>query len=187
MVQADILVEPDFLTFERSSDVKHELIRNEIIEMSGASFKHNILCANIIFILSASFQKEENLIVLSNDLRVTNPLNDSYCYPDIVVTDGEPKFIDTEFDTLLNPILIAEILSPSTEKRDQIEKFEIYKSIPTIKEYMIVAQHKPYVKLFKKIATNHWELFEYENFIEKVSILDNKYQISLADIYKRVF
>ncbi|MFN0048922.1 MAG: Uma2 family endonuclease [Cytophagales bacterium] len=182
------LVEADFLTFERNSDTKHELIFNELIEMSGASFKHTKIVRNLLVIFSNLFETHSvEFQAISNDLRVTNPLNDSYCYPDIVVIEGEPQFIDTEFDTLLNPVMIVEVLSNSTEKRDQIEKFEIYKSIPSIKEYIIVAQQKPFIKHYKKLALNHWEFFEYNQLNESISALDNKFTIKIEDIYDKCF
>lgn len=126
-------------------------------------------------------------MAITNDLRVFDPISGSYCYPDIVVVDNNPKFLDSEFDTLLNPIFVAEITSPSTEKRDLNDKFEIYKSIPSIKEYMIVAQDKTYIKHFKKITDNHWEFFEYYSIIENAILIDNKFTLPISAFYQKAF
>jgi Uma2 family endonuclease len=186
MLKTEILVENDFLSFERNSDIKHELIFNNLFEMSGASLEHNRLVRNLAGIIYDLLKGNDKLECFHNDLRVIDSISNSYCYPDLLLVENIPLFVDDQFDTLTNPVFIAEVLSSSTEKRDQIEKFEIYKNIPSIKEYMIVAQHKPYIKLFKKIAVNHWELFEFENLSDSVVILDNKFQLPLLDIYNKV-
>ena len=187
MRESEILIDIDFLTFERKSDIKHELIINELFEMGGASLEHNRIVRNLAGLSYNLFIESPNFECFQNDLRLFDPISGSYCYPDILIVEGKANFIDNQFDTLLNPIFIAEILSTSTEKRDQIEKFEIYKNIPSVKEYMIVSQIKPYIKHFKKIAVNHWELFEFESLIENVSILDNQFYLPLMEIYKKVF
>ncbi len=183
----DVLLETDFLTFERNSDTKHELIFNEIIEMSGASKEHNRIVHSLAGLFYVLFSKNAEFDTFHNDMRVFDSISSSYFYPDLIVVEGTSEFLDNEFDTLINPLFIVEVLSPSTEKRDLSDKFEIYKSIPSLKEYMIVAQHKPYIKLFKKIPINHWELFEFDKLTEMVSILDNKFQLPLSEIYKKVF
>lgn len=181
-----VVTDSDFLTFERQSEIKHELILNEIMPMGGASYKHSKILINLVSLLYSIFNNTNEFEVIGTDMRVSNPLNNSYCYPDVIVLDSEPKFLDDAFDTLLNPVFIAEILSSSTQSVDLTLKFDIYKSIPSIQEYLIVDQNKPFVKLYKKISLNHWELFEFEKLSESITILDNKFQVQMSEIYRKV-
>lgn len=155
--------------------------------MGGASLEHNRITRNLSGVFYNLFKNDVNYESFHNDLRVYDAVSSSCCYPDIVVVEDEPLFVDTQFDTLANPVFIAEVLSPATEARDKIEKFEIYKSIPSLKEYMLVAQDRAFVRLYKKIAPNHWEFFEFNLSDEPIPVIENKFSISLKDIYKKIF
>ena len=120
----------EFLAFERASEQKHELILGELYPMSGASFKYNRIAKNILVLLENLFQNTQ-FETFGSDLRVANLIDNSFCYPDITVIAGEPIFIDKEFDTITNPILIAEALSVGTQQYDNEKKkgkkFDVYK------------------------------------------------------------
>ena len=120
----------EFLAFERASEQKHELILGELYPMSGVSFKYNRIAKNILVLLENLFQNTQ-FETFGSDLRVANLIDNSFCYPDITVIAGEPIFIDKEFDTITNPILIAEALSVGTQQYDNEKKkgkkFDVYK------------------------------------------------------------
>ncbi|MFN3315768.1 MAG: Uma2 family endonuclease, partial [Raineya sp.] len=150
----------EFLAFERASEQKHELITGELYPMSGASFNHNIIASNLHFLLMQCLWQKDYYIFQS-DQRVANLLDNSFCYPDILVIEGEPEFLDKEFDTITNPILIAEVLSAGTQQYDKEKRFDIYKQLPSLQEYLILWQDKMRVRFLKKIEKNHWEMWDF--------------------------
>jgi len=175
----------EFLLFERAADERHEYRDGYVVAMSGAKRNHNKVSTNLSGLLWQHL-KGMDCENYSNDMRVWVPKSRLYTYPDIVVVCGEPEFIDDEFDTLLNPVLIIEILSDSTESYDRGEKFQSYRSIPTLREYILVAQYRPQIEKYVKHGDGFWMLSEaagLENSIELESI---NYNLSLAEVYDKV-
>ena len=115
------LTAKEYLAFERKATTKHEYLNGQIVAMSGASFAHNFITVNIATSLNIQLMEGECRVATS-DMRVKVTQIDSYFYPDVVVVCGEPRAEDDTFDTLLNPTLIVEVLSPSTEGYDRGEK-----------------------------------------------------------------
>lgn len=111
----------EFLAFERASEQKHELIFGDLYTMSGASFRHNIIASNLHFLLMQKLINEEYFVFQSGQ-RVANLVDASFCYPDVVVIAGELVFVDKEFGTITNPVLIAEVLSEGTQNYDKEKK-----------------------------------------------------------------
>jgi Uma2 family endonuclease len=123
------LFTPDeYLARERAAEVKHEYISGQIFAMSGASYEHNQITANLARTLGNQLDEEE-CDVLTSDMRVKVQGTTLFTYPDLVVVCGRPHFLDNEFDTLLNPYILVEVLSPSTEAYDRGEKFAHYRTI----------------------------------------------------------
>jgi Uma2 family endonuclease len=174
----------EFLAFERASEQKHELILGELYLMSGASFKHNIIASNLHFLLMQKLI-DEAYFVFQSDQRVADVLNQSFCYPDITVIAGEPQFLDKEFDTITNPVFIAEVLSKGTQNYDKEKKFDIYKELNSLQEYLVLWQSKMKARLFRKIEKNHWEIWDFEEKHDKIPIL-KQFEVVLADIYRKV-
>lgn len=173
----------EFLAFERTGEQKHELIFGELYPMSGASFNHNIITSNLHFLLMKLLT--ENYFVFQSDQRVANLLDNSFCYPDIVVIANEPQFLDKEFDTITNPVLIAEVLSVGTQNYDKEKKFDIYKELDSLQEYLILWQDKMKARLLRKIEKNHWEMWDFDNENKEITILE-QFAITLNDIYRKV-
>jgi Uma2 family endonuclease len=128
------LTPQEYLALERQAEYKNEYFAGEMYAMVGASRKHNLIATNIIMLLVQQL-KEKPCEVYSSDMRVKAPATDSYTYPDVVVARVEPEFEDEDVDTLLNPILIVEILSSSTASYDRIKKFGYYRTIESLSEY----------------------------------------------------
>jgi Uma2 family endonuclease len=179
----------EYLRLERTTTRedygKFEFINNELFEMAGASLEHNQIMINFIRFFDVLFDNYPNFQVLGSDQRIVNLLRNSYCYPDISVTKGEMSFLDKEFDTIANPVLLVEIESESSIYRDNFLKLEVYKSIPSVKEYLIVAQSSIHVRHYKKIAENHWEFFDINSKEETIEVLDNQFKIPVTSIYKK--
>ncbi|MCS6796012.1 MAG: Uma2 family endonuclease [Raineya sp.] len=174
----------EFLNFERKETLKHELIANEIYTMAGASFFHNLIVSNLHFLLKQQLI-DSNFIVLHGDMRVADLVNNSFCYPDLLVIAGEPQFVDNEFDTVTNPVLICEVLSKGTESYDKEKKFDVYQALESLQEYLIVWQDKPKARLFRKISQKHWEMWDFDNENENINLLE-RFSIKLQDIYQKV-
>lgn len=174
----------EFLAFERASEQKHELIFGELYPMSGASFNHNRIAKNLLVLLENIFQNT-NFEAFGSDLRVANLLDNSFCYPDIVVIANEPQFLDKEFDTITNPVFIAEVLSVGTQNYDKEKKFDIYKELDSLQEYLILWQDKMKARLLRKIEKNHWEMWDFESENEVFKILGN-FELKVKDIYRKV-
>lgn len=139
----------EYLAMERSSAEKHEYFNGEVFRMAGASFQHTTINSNIVAALRSQLRKR-GCTVHANDLR-TKTLSNLYTYPDIVVVCGKPEFLDDTFDTLINPAIIIEILSDSTKNYDRTKKFDHYRTITSLKEYVLVEQDFARVEIYSRI------------------------------------
>ena len=187
MVSAAIqtyLTPEEYLTFERKATTKSEYLRGQIIAMSGASFAHNFITADIVTHLNIQLMGGECQVAAS-DMRVKATQTASYFYPDVVVICGEPRAEDDNFDILLNPTLIVEVLSPSTEAYDRGEKFEHYQQIASLKEYILVSQDKVHVEQYRRQG-EQWLLTEFREIEEVLSLFSIDCELRLRDVYRRV-
>ena len=174
----------EYLAFERKATTKNEYINGQVVAMSGASFAHNFLTMN------AANQFYNQLMggecqVAASDMRVKVPQTESYFYPDVVVVCGEPRSEDDAFDTLLNPTLIVEVLSPSTEAYDRGEKFEHYQQIASLKEYILISQDKVRVEHYHRQEAA-WLQNEFRGLEDVLSLLSIGCELRLRDVYRRV-
>jgi Uma2 family endonuclease len=181
----EIVTPEAYLEAERKSPEKHELIKGEIIPMSGASLPHNIIANNIAALLTIRLW-EKDFAVCQSDMRVHNPVTGSYFYPDVVVIQGEPQLANNEFDNLLNPVLIVEVLSEGTESYDRGDKSLIYRHIPSLKEYLIVSQKEAFAEHLVKLSENKWQLEEIKGLDKSLHLLDALCEIKLSEVYKKV-
>lgn len=175
----------EFLAFERASDEKHEYRDGEIVLMSGAKLNHNRISTNITALLWQGL-KGKNCENYSNDLRVWVPKTRLYTYPDAIVVCGEPVFVDDEFDTLTNPLLLIEILSDSTESYDRGEKFKGYRSIDSLREYVLISQNSPTIEKYAKHGDGFWMLSEASGIDSSITLEAIDCTLSLADVYDKV-
>ena len=184
-VAAQTYITPqEYLALERKAAYKSEYLDGHIIAMSGASFKHSLIISNISGELHLQF-KGRGCSVHTNDMRVRPNPRDSYFYPDVVVVCGEPQFEDEAFDTLLNPIVIVEVLSPSTEAYDRGEKFRRYQQLASLKEYVLVSQDKVWIEHHRRHGAQ-WILSHYRTLEEGLPLPSIGCEVPLSDIYARV-
>src|SRR5258708_7680372 len=123
-----------YLAFERESDLRHEYLNREIFALAGASLRHNLIAANTLASLHSQLRKRE-CTVYPSDMRLKVSRTGLYTYPDLSVVCGTPQLEDDHQDTLLNPTLIIEVLSPSTESYDRGKKFQHYRTVETLPNY----------------------------------------------------
>ena len=183
-VAAEKYITPEeYLALERRAEYKSEYIYGEIFAMSGASNAHNIITVEITTELNIQL-RQRGCFVYSGDMRVrTSPIG-SYFYPDVVVC-GKPRFEDNVFDTLLNPILIVEVLSPSTEAYDRGEKFAHYQELTSLQEYILVSQDRIRVE-HHHLTETQWVGKTFETPEDVLKLNSIECELPLQDIYTRV-
>lgn len=179
---------PEYLAWERAQESRNEYVDGKVIELVGAKRNHNRITVNLVVFLGTHLNETESPSEpFSEAMRVRITGRDRYRYPDVVVSDGESQLEDDEHDTLTNPSVVFEVLSPSSEASDRGDKFEDYRAIPTLNEYIIVDQDRIHVERWARTEANHWALLEELNSsddeltIESVSV-----KVPLSKIYHRV-
>lgn len=175
----------EYLEAERRAETKSEYLDGEVFAMSGASFRHNVIVANLIGELRQQL-KGRQCTVAPGDLRVHIPATGLYTYPDLVVVCGEPRFEDQELDTLLNPTLIIEVLSPTTEAYDRGKKFEHYATIESLAEYVLVSQDAPRVEQFVRQEGGSWLLTATPGLDGRMILASVGCELALAEVYDKV-
>ena len=148
------LASEEYLAIERAAEFKSEFYDGVMYAMSGASYEHNLINVNLLANLHNQLRGGP-CRALVNDLR-TSLTQGNYAYPDIVVVCGKPEFIDDQFDTITNPRVIIEVLSPSTQKWDRGGKFAHYQRIATLQHYILVGQDGPAVERRDRQADDSW-------------------------------
>lgn len=174
----------EYLAHERQSSVKHEYLDGMIYMMAGASLRHLTLVGNIQYSLTSQL-RSRGCGVHSSDLRIKTP-SGLVAYPDIVVVCGQPELLDEHGDILLNPVLLVEVLSPSTALYDRGSKFIHYRSLPSLQSYVVVAQDRPLVEVYDRGAAQVW-LPRYEIDLSKALALPSiDSTLPLAEVYANV-
>jgi Uma2 family endonuclease len=183
----------EYLAFERASEEKHEYINGRIVPlhsdyeveaMAGASRRHNLINGNVFGELRNRL-KGKNCETYISDMRVRLKPG-RYGYPDVVVACGEPQFADDEFDVLLNPVVVVEILSSSTRFRDKTNKLEVYQKTDSLEECLLIEQTKIRVEHYIKQTPTQWLLRIYENAADRINFESIGCEISVAEIYTQV-
>lgn len=180
-----LLTEEEYLAIERQAPYKSEYFQGEMFAMAGASRGHNRLVANAVAELNTRL-RNRRCELYPSDMRVHVPAIAWHTYPDVSVACGNPEFDDSNVDTLLNPTFIAEVLSESTESYDLGRKFDLYKSIPSLQEYLLISSDRVHVDLYTRRPDDKWLLTSLSR-LEDTLVLDSiACQISLADLYDKV-
>ena len=184
-IGAQTLFTPEeYIALEHKARIKSEYLSGEIFAMSGASLAHTRITLDIATELNIQLRGQECEVV-TNDMRVKTSPMVSYFYPDVVVFCREPKLEGDTLDTLLNPVLIIEVLSPSTETYDRGEKFEYYQQIASLKEYILVSQDTVHVEHYHFQGTE-WKLNEYDDLQDTLTFSSIGCKLPLRDIYIRI-
>jgi len=184
--QREALLTPgEYLALERRSEIKHEYFAGEMFAMVGASKRHNLITANIIRLLGNQLL-DRPCNVYPSDMRVKVSATGKYTYPDVVVACDEENYDDAETDTLLNPVIIIEVLSESTEAYDRGRKFKQYQYIESLTEYLLVAQEPYRIEQYVRQSSNEWRYTEYHHAEDIVKISVIGCELALKDVYIKV-
>lgn len=179
------LLSPEAHGAQKGKGEKNEYIQGKLVQMKGTSATHNLIANNFASILWSQLTKKGYKIYQS-DLRVINAEKTSFVYPDIVLIKGEPKFIDADSDdTVLNPMLIVEVLSEKTAELDRTAKFEIYQGIPSVQEYVLVHENKKGVERYFRNG-DEWSYTSRTSTDTEISLKSIDLNVSLQDIYDAV-
>jgi Uma2 family endonuclease len=180
-----LLTPEEYLEIERKAERKSEYYQGQMSAMAGASRRHSIIVTNLVRELSTQL-KGRPCEAYSNDMRVQVAPGGLYTYPDVVVVCGTPKFADDQKDTLLNPAVIIEVLSDSTRDYDRGWKFEQYRALPSLAEYLTVDQAGPHVERYRRQLENGWLLTEYRELHQTIELASVACELKLAEIYDKV-
>ena len=175
----------DYLAIERSAEFKSEYFNGEIFAMSGASEPHNVIVLNTGAEIRQHLKKRP-CKVYANDMRVKVRPTGLYTYPDVVVVCGQAQFDDAHLDTLLNPTILIEVLSDSTEAYDRGRKFEHYRSLESLAEYVLIAQNRPQIEAYRRQPSQQWLLTESRGLEGVLRLHSIECDLALAEIYDKV-
>ncbi len=175
----------EYLQRERKAEGKSEYFAGEIFAMAGATRRHSRIVKNITSFLDQKLDQTP-CDVDASELRVLVSATGLYTYPDVVVTCGEEQFLDNQFDTLLNPLLIIEVLSPSTEDYDRGKKFANYRTIPSLREYVMVAQDRMYAERYWFQEKGKWIYTEHSGPDAKIPLVSIEVELPMTSIYRKL-
>lgn len=179
------LTPEQYLEIERAAEFRSEYFDGRMYAMAGGYRNHQRLKDRLAFSLNKRFENGP-CEAGTSDLRVSVAHNGLYTYPDVFVLCGEAKLLDGHNDTLLNPVLIAEILSPSTERYDRIFKFSQYRQIESLQEYVILSQDEPRVEIQRREDNGTWSLTEFTGLDAVCHFASVECQIPLAELYANI-
>ena len=175
----------EYLEKERAATEKHEYYKGEIFAMSGATLRHNRIQMNFIGEVR-SYLKGKPCDVFGSDLRVHIPHNTLFTYPDALIVCNKPELIDNQFDTILNPTVVVEILSKSTQNYDRGDKFKLYRDIPSLKEYIFINSEAFGVEHYTKQPDATWVLEEVSQPSAVLYINNISFSLPLTELYNGV-
>ena len=174
--------ESDYLAYEAQSPVRHEYIAGEIFAMTGASIRHNVIALNLASALRTHL-KGTPCRALIEGVKLRLRKEQSYFYPDVMVTcEDRLQALDNQQQIVEAPVVVIEILSPSTEAIDRREKLRAYRTLPSLKEYLLVSQEQAQVEIYRRRGDIGWDIITYEPG-DTVEIASLELKIGMGDIY----
>lgn len=183
-VPAPFVKAEDYLAAERLAERKSEYVDGHVYAMAGASLSHTRICSNLVHHIRTRLGSRQ-CEVFSQDLRTGLRDATGYFYPDVILVCGKPELADKNQDILLNPIVLIEVLSPSTEAWDRGGKFARYRRMESLKEYILISQDHARIDRFVRDA-DEWRLNSFEGLEDSLPIVSAEAQLPLSEIYERV-
>ncbi|MCC3468882.1 MULTISPECIES: Uma2 family endonuclease [unclassified Microcoleus] len=175
----------EYLQLEATAEFKSEYRDGEIVPMTGGTTNHNEIAGNFYARFKLTLGRP-NYRVYMGDVRLWISQYRLYTYPDVMVISGEPAYEGSGTTTVTNPVLVVEVLSNSTKNYDRGDKFQYYRSIPSLREYITIDQYKCYIEQFAKNSENKWVLTEYTTADEVMTLSASEFQIQLSELYQGV-
>lgn len=175
----------EYLELEVNSEIRHEYINGLIIPMTGGTPNHNQLAGNFYAMLNFALKRQPYQVFVT-DQRLWIPSRKIHTYPDIMVVKTPLEYQEGRTDTLVNPVMIAEVLSKSTKGYDRDEKFAAYRTITTLQEYILIDQYTMHIEQYCKTDNNQWIFSEFTDGNINLNLASISCQMTLSDIYDKV-
>jgi Uma2 family endonuclease len=175
----------EYFDFEVSLDTRHEYINGEIFPMTGGTPEHNEIASILNAALRMSLRGKPYSIFVA-DQRLWIPDRTLYTYPDVMVCSRPLERQAGRNDTLVNPVMIAEVLSKSTKSYDRDEKFAAYRTVPTFQEYLLIDQYATHVEQYSRTESHKWLFTEYDDPETHILLASIPFEIRLADLYEGI-
>jgi Uma2 family endonuclease len=175
----------EYLELERKAEDKSEYYNGQILAMSGASRWHDRIVTQLAFLIERHLASKP-CEAFSSGMRILAVPSGLYTYPDLSVACEEPQFTDSQVDTLTNPTLLVEVLSPSTESYDRGTKAKLYRAIPSLRELLIVSQDSYEVELYRRQPGGTWQLIEASGLDASIELQSIGYTLRLSELYEKV-
>ena len=185
-VPMTLMTEAEYLAYERASEIRHEFWRGELFAMAGASEGHNLASGNLFVAVQLAL-RDKPCRAYTHDMRVFASQSRAYVYPDIVVACPPIEFKDEKRDTLLNPQVVVEVLSPSTESYDRGKKFDLYRQSESLRQYVLIAQDEPRVMSYIRQSDGvAWLLTPLAGLNAMLDFPTLGLSVPLSEIYRNV-
>lgn len=178
------LTPEEYLAFDRQSDERYEYYDGQMVARSGSSHEHDFIVGDMFTDINVQLRGTP-CTPYTAKMRVRVTVS-KYTYPDITVVRGKPDYVDEHVDTIANPVTIVEVLSPSTEANDRGRKSMYYRNIPSLREYIIVAQDEPFVTLHRRLPDGMWTITDVEGLDAVLALPAIGCSLPLREIYRRV-
>jgi Uma2 family endonuclease len=175
----------EYLERDRKAEYKSEYYNGEVFAMSGVSRTHDRINTQLAFLIEQHLRGKK-CEAFSSNMRVLAVSSGLYTYPDLAVASEEPQFTDPHIDTLTNPTLLAEILSPTTEAYDRGQKAKLYRAMPSLRELLLISQERYDVELHRRQADGGWVLIDAGGLDASIALESIGYNLSLRDLYEKV-
>ena len=175
----------EYLRLEQEAEFRSEFHDGDIIPMPGGSPNHNRIALDLSSALNAAL-KNQAFDVFMTDLRLWIPNYRLFTYPDVMIVQEPLEFFENRRDTVTNPVLVAEVLSDSTEKYDRGDKFKMYRSVPSLQEYLLLSQTQMQVEHYVKNEQGQWLLSDYEGEEASFELSSASFSVTLKELYARV-
>ena len=183
--QPQTITPEEYLSLDRAATLKSEYLGGRMVAMAGASRAHNLITLNVGAAFNAQLA-ERPCEVYASDMRVKVEASRDYTYPDVVAVCEEPHFEDGALDILLNPAVVVEVLSSSTQDYDRGTKFALYRTIESLRDYVLISQDRVRVEHYARQGAFQWLLTEYAEMSDTLSLPSVDVTLSLSAIYRKV-
>jgi Uma2 family endonuclease len=175
----------EYLVLEDQAEYKSEYYNGEIFAMAGGSRNHSVICFNLNWGIREAIANKD-CVGFDSNMKLDIPRVNLFVYPDLMVVCGEIEFLENRNDVLQNPVLVIEVLSPNTESIDRGKKFSYYRTVPSIREYVLVSQAEPLVEVFYKQDEKTWRYTVIKGLENTVTFQTLQCELALKDIYQKV-
>ncbi len=183
--QEKLYTREEYLTLEESAAFKSEYYKGVIYAMAGGTYNHEMICGNVYSALRLA-ANAKSCIAFTSNMKLLIEAHGLYTYPDSMLICGKPKFEQGRTDTVLNPLVLVEVLSKSTRNYDHGQKFEFYQAIPTFQEYLLIDQDRIYVEHYHKVKDSTWVLTILREPEARLVLQSIDLEISVRQLYENV-